>query len=182
MYSQIAESRTGHFSPFFIPNYRLLSVFVMLFIMWMAGISLTLVEIAGVAGVISAGILSDRFGRKKVLLLYLVGAPLMLIGFVWMGVWVRFGFLIVTGFLLLSTTPVILAIVRENSKTSLSTANGIFTMTSFMARSAVTVIVGILLDIMCLKATFTLSACLGLIAIPFILMLPENKKSGSSPH
>lgn len=143
--------------------------------LWLAGISLTLVETAGVAGVISAGSLSDSFGRRKILLFSLVGTPLFLLCFIWFESWARFLLLIITGFALLSTTPVMLAIVQEHSVKSPSTSNGIFTMTSFMARSAVTVVIGFLGDIIGLRATFTLSAFIGFGAIPFVLMLPRDK-------
>ncbi|MBU1053024.1 MAG: MFS transporter [Proteobacteria bacterium] len=144
--------------------------------LWLAGISLTLVETAGVVGIISAGSLSDVLGRRRVLLFSLVGAPFMLLSFVWVDGWFRFVLLVLTGFTLLSTTPVMLAIVQENSTNSPSAANGIFMMSSFMARSAITVIVGLLGDLIGLKATYTLSAFLGFGAIPFILMLPHGDK------
>jgi FSR family fosmidomycin resistance protein-like MFS transporter len=46
--------------------------------MWLAGIALTLFEAAGVAGVLVAGSISDRLGRRKTLLASLLGAPLFL--------------------------------------------------------------------------------------------------------
>lgn len=144
--------------------------------LWLAGASLTIVEAAGVVGVLSAGSLSDTFGRREILLFSLVTTPLLLLLFVWAETWIRFLLLIITGFTLLSTTPVMLAIVQEHSVKSPSTSNGIFTMTSFMARSAVTVIIGFLGDIIGLKATFTLSALIGFAAIPFVLMLPQRFK------
>jgi FSR family fosmidomycin resistance protein-like MFS transporter len=142
--------------------------------LWLAGVSLTLVEIAGVVGAIAAGSLSDTLGRRKVMLYSLVGAPIMLLSFVWIDSWLRFVVLVITGFALLSTTPVMLAIVQENSTNSPSAANGIFMMSSFMARSAIAVIVGLMGDLIGLKATYTLSAFLGFGAIPFILMLPRD--------
>ncbi|MBA3037543.1 MAG: MFS transporter [Desulfobacterium sp.] len=146
--------------------------------LWLAGISLTLVETAGVAGIISAGFLSDTLGRRRVLLFSLIGAPVMLLCFIWVDNWFRFVLLAFTGFSLLSTTPVMLAIVQENSTSSPSASNGIFMMSSFMARSAVTVIVGFVGDLIGLKATYTLSAFLGFAAIPFILMLPHGNRKG----
>lgn len=77
--------------------------------------------------------------------------PLMLLSFVLVDNWFRFVLLVITGFTLLSTTPVMLAIVQENSTNSPSAANGIFMMSSFMARSAITVIVGLLGDLIGLK-------------------------------
>ena len=142
--------------------------------LWLAGISLTLVEGAGVAGVITAGPLSDRFGRKSVLLACLVSAPVFLLAFIWLDGWPRFAALMLTGFSLLSTTPVMLAMVQEHSRNSPAAANGIFMMTSFTARSAVVVLVGYIADLIGLENTYLLSAFLGLIGIPFIVMLPRE--------
>lgn len=141
--------------------------------LWLAGISLALVEGAGVAGVMTAGPLSDRFGRRSVLLVSLISAPLLLLAFTWLGGWLRFAALILTGFTLLSTTPVMLAMVQEHSTASPAAANGIFMMTSFTARSTVVVVVGFIADTIGLQNTYLVSALLGLVGIPFIVMLPR---------
>jgi FSR family fosmidomycin resistance protein-like MFS transporter len=147
--------------------------------LWLAGTSLALVEGAGVAGVMTAGPLSDRFGRRRVLLVCLVSAPFLLMAFVLLDGWLRFAFLIMTGFTLISTTPVMLAMVQEHSTNSPSAANGIFMMILFLARSSVTVLVGFIADLIGLHNTFLLTALLGLSGIPFIIMLPRNSKT---PH
>ena len=100
--------------------------------LWLAGISLTLVEGAGVAGVLGAGSLSDALGRKRVLFISLVTAPIMLLGFVWLEGWIRYVMLIFTGFTLLSTSPVMLALVQEHATDSPAAANGLYMMASFM--------------------------------------------------
>jgi MFS transporter, FSR family, fosmidomycin resistance protein len=142
--------------------------------LWLAGISLTLVEGAGVAGILVAGSLSDVIGRHRALSISLISAPFLLLAFVWLDGWLRFGALALTGFTLLSTTPVMLALVQEHSVTSPAAANGLFMMVSFVARSAIVVIVGFLGDLIGLEATYICSALLGLTAIPFIFMLPRN--------
>jgi FSR family fosmidomycin resistance protein-like MFS transporter len=144
--------------------------------LWLAGISLTLVEGAGVAGVLAAGSFSDALGRRQVLLICLVAAPFMLMGFIWLEGWMRFAMLVFTGLTLLSTTPVMLALVQEHSTSSPAAANGMFMMVSFMARSSIVVIVGFLGDIIGLEATYICSSLLGLLGIPFILMLPAEVK------
>ncbi len=143
--------------------------------LWLAGISLTIVEAAGVAGVLAAGSLSDAFGRRRVLFISLISAPIALLAFVWLDGWMRFAALMVTGFTLLSTTPVMLAMVQENSVSSPAAANGIFMMTSFTARAAVTVVVGFVGDLIGLEATYICSAVLGMFGIPFIWLLPGKK-------
>ncbi|MFC1868118.1 MFS transporter [Thermodesulfobacteriota bacterium] len=145
--------------------------------LWLAGISLTLVEGAGVVGILTAGSMSDRLGRRRVLLFSLISAPIMLLGFIGLNGWLGFAALIVTGFTLLSATPVMLALVQENSTSSPAAANGIFMMASFMARSSVVVIVGFLGDIFGLEVAYIFSAVLGLMGVPFIMMLPPDKKT-----
>ncbi len=142
--------------------------------LWLAGIALTVFETAGVAGVLTSGPLSDRFGRRLTLLISLLGAPAGLLVFASTGGWMRVAALLATGFTLLSTTPVMLAMVQENATRSPAAANGLFMMISFIARSAVVVAVGFIADMIGLRATYLLSALTGAIGIPFILMLPKK--------
>ena len=142
--------------------------------LWLAGMALTLFEVAGVAGVLTAGSSSDWFGRRKTLLVSLLGAPLFLLLFTLTDGWLRLTALLVVGFTLLSTTPVMLALVQENARQSPAAANGLFMMTSFMARSAVVVVVGFIADHIGLKTTYLISAAMGLAGTPFVLMLPKK--------
>ena len=142
--------------------------------LWLAGIALTLFEVAGVAGVLTAGSMSDLFGRRKTLLVSLIGAPLCLFVFTLSGGWFRIAALLFTGFTLLSTTPVMLALVQEHGRRSPAAANGLFMMISFIARSAVVVVVGFIADRIGLQATYLISAAMGLVGIPFIFRLPKT--------
>lgn len=142
--------------------------------LWLAGFALTIFEATGVIGVMTAGSLSDYMGRKKILLISLIGAPVSLFLFTWAGGWIRVGALLVTGFMLLSATPVMLALVQEHAGTSPAAANGFFMMMSFIARSAVVVIVGYLGDIFGLRTTYFISAAAGLVGIPFIFFLTSK--------
>jgi len=142
--------------------------------LWLAGIALTLFEAAGVAGVLTAGSASDWFGRRKTLFVSLLGAPLSLFLFALTGGWLRVAALLVVGFTLLSTTPVMLALIQENARHSPAAANGLFMMISFMARSAVVVVVGFIADSIGLNAAYLISAAMGLVGIPFVLMLPKK--------
>ena len=142
--------------------------------LWLAGMALTLFEVAGVAGVLTAGSMSDLFGRRKTLLVSLVGAPICLFVFSLTGGWIRITVLLVTGFTLLSTTPVMLALVQEQGRDTPAAANGLFMMISFIARSAVVVVIGFIADHIGLRATYLISAAMGLIGIPFVFKLPKK--------
>ena len=142
--------------------------------LWLAGVALTMFEVAGVAGVMTAGTMSDLFGRRKTLLVSLIGAPLCLFAFALTSGWLRIAVLLVTGFTLLSTTPVMLALVQEQGTEAPAAANGLFMMISFIARSAVVVVVGFIADHIGLQTTYLISAAMGLIGIPFIFQLPKD--------
>lgn len=146
--------------------------------LWLAGAGLALYEAAGVAGIFSAGPLSDRIGRRKVLRICLVCAPLGVLSFMVAPGWLKAPALMFTGFTLLSTTPVMLAMVQEHAVGSPSSANGFFMMISFLARSSVIVLIGLMGDLLGLKLTYFITALLGLGGIPFLLMLPEKKTAG----
>ena len=143
--------------------------------LWLAGSALTVFEAFGVAGVLLSGSLSDFLGRRNTLLVSLIGAPIGMLAFTLTGGWIRIIMLMLTGFTLLSTTPVMLALVQEHAADRPAAANGFFMMISFLARSAIVVVVGLVADLAGLRNTYVLSAVLGMAAIPFIMMLPNNK-------
>ncbi len=155
-----------------------LSAFLPVFIisqtgkLWHGGLALTLFEAAGVAGVLVAGPLSDYLGRRRMLLISLIGAPISVLLFVFSDNWLRLAALLCCGFLLLSTTPVMLALVQEHAGDNPATANGIFIMIAFVARSSVVVLIGLIADIWSLETAYLVSAVVGVAGIPFILRLP----------
>ncbi len=157
-----------------------LTAFLPLYIMqksgdvWLAGIALSLFEAAGVVGVLAVGSLSDRFGRKQLLLFCLVVAPASLLLFSFTSGWLQLAILLITGFSLLSTTPVMLAMIQEYSGGGSSAANGVFMMISFLARSAVVVLVGFVADMIGLDKTYILCGVLGLGGIPFVLLIKQK--------
>ena len=142
---------------------------------WLGGAGLALFEAAGVAGVLTAGSLSDTLGRRRMLLISLVGAPLAVFVFLFSSGWLRIGALLACGFTLLSTTPVMLAMVQEHADQSPAAANGIFMMISFLARSSVVVLIGLIADGIGLHSAYLAAGVVGLAGIPFVLMLPAGR-------
>jgi FSR family fosmidomycin resistance protein-like MFS transporter len=144
---------------------------------WLAGISLSLFEAAGVVGILAVGGLSDRFGRKRLLAFCLVVSPIAFLIFTCTSGLLQLIILLLTGFSLLSTTPVMLAMIQEFSVDGSSAANGVFMMISFLARSAVVVLVGFIADLLGLEQTFILCGFIGMTAIPFVLAIESVKKT-----
>jgi len=82
--------------------------------LWVAGGALTILELAGFAGALSSGTLSDRFGRKKMLILYTAIPAILLMTFTRISINWYIPLLIGLGVSALSGTPILLAIVQEN--------------------------------------------------------------------
>ncbi|MBA3009169.1 MAG: MFS transporter [Proteobacteria bacterium] len=141
--------------------------------LWYGGAALALYEALGVAGVLSAGTLSDWLGRRRVLFWALVVAPVAILLFVYTTGAIKIAMLLVTGFTVLSTTPVMLALVQETARDNPSAANGLFMMVSFAARSFAVVIVGAIGDVAGLENMFAISALVGFAAIPFLFKLEK---------
>ncbi|CCK82368.1 predicted membrane efflux protein, MFS [Desulfobacula toluolica Tol2] len=139
--------------------------------LWYGGAALALYEAFGVAGVLSAGTLSDWLGRQRVLFWVLTIAPVAILFFVFTTGILKIVMLVITGFTVLSTTPVMLAIIQENAKFNPSAANGLFMMISFAVRSIAVFFAGIIGDIAGLENMFVVSALIGFCAIPFLLKL-----------
>ena len=141
--------------------------------LWYGGMALGIYEALGVAGVLSAGTLSDWMGRQRVLFWALVTAPVAILLFVFTTGALKIAMLMIAGFTVLSTTPVMLALVQETARENPSAANGLFMMVSFAARSFAVVIVGAIGDVAGLENMFTISALVGFMAIPFLLKLEK---------
>ena len=87
--------------------------------------------------------------------------------------------LLITGFTVLSTTPVMLALIQENAKESPAAANGLFMMISFALRSLAVVAAGAAADAFGLEMMFIISALAGFTAIPFLIKLPPSGRAVS---
>jgi FSR family fosmidomycin resistance protein-like MFS transporter len=143
--------------------------------LWQAGGSLSIFELAGAAGSLTSGTLSDRLGRRRVLALVLLAAPALMLLFLAAKGWAMIPTLLAVGFTALSTNPVTLALVQEYSRDHPSTANGLYMALSFTTQSLTIIAVGAMADRWGLRATFQWCALLGFAGVPFVLVLPRRK-------
>jgi FSR family fosmidomycin resistance protein-like MFS transporter len=146
--------------------------------LWFAGASLSVLEAAGVVGALLGGSLSDWLGRRWVLFVSTVATPLLMFLFLMVEGWLRFPLLVLMGFTVLSVTPVIMAVVQENFPENRALANGVYMALGFSLRSGAIVAMGALGDLFGLRLTFTISAAIGLLGLPFILLLPRKRSAG----
>jgi FSR family fosmidomycin resistance protein-like MFS transporter len=140
----------------------------------MASIGLVVVELSGALGALASGTLSDRLGRRRVVLAAVVASPPLLVLFLLSGGLWRLPLLAALGFATLSTTPALMALTIENSGANPATANGTYMMIAFAARSLILLALGAMGDLLGLRPTFYLCALLACLGIPFVRMLPAS--------
>ena len=146
--------------------------------LWLVGGAITILEGAGVAGVLTAGALSDLWGRRNVILMAQVLAPLLLLAFLAVDGWLIFPVLVALGFAAFASTPVLIAIVLENFSENKATASGIFSAISFALGSMATILVGYAADHLGLRIAFTGSAIFAFVGIPFVFQLVKGWQNG----
>ena len=139
--------------------------------LWYAGAALSIFQLAGAVGTFFSGTMSDRIGRRKILLIASFLNPILLLLFIFTSGIISFLLLLLLGFFLFAFTPVMLAIVNE-SKTEFPTfLNGIFMTINFLASASAVSIIGFSADFFSLQTTYIASAVAGFICIPFVLRI-----------
>ncbi len=148
--------------------------------LWVAGASLSILEAAGVVGAFLAGSLSDRLGRRKMLVISFCATPIFMLLFLQMKGIFQVPLLIFLGFFAISVTPVIMAIVLENFPENRSLANGVYMAINFASMSTAILIVGKVADLSSLRFTFYMGAVFVAAGLPFIRLIPKSIKNLSN--
>jgi MFS transporter, FSR family, fosmidomycin resistance protein len=145
---------------------------------WFASMSLAVLQGAGVVGAMAGGTLSDRLGRRWLLFAAVLPTSIFMFAFLAAGGWLRFPLLLLLGFTSLSITPVVMALVQENFPNNRALANGFYMALSFVVRSLVVVLLGLLGDRYGLRLSFVVSAIVPLFGLPLLALLPGRTSAG----
>ena len=140
-----------------------------------SGIIFAVFQFSGVFGVYFAGKLSDKLGRKTILLILSILSPVMMWFFLYSNGNFVIPFLILLGFFLIAQGPVLLAIINDINSDRPAFINSIYMTTNFIINAVVVIFVGILSDVFSLEIMFKFSAIFALGAIPFVFMIPKKK-------
>ena len=140
--------------------------------LWLAAGALTILQAAGVVGALATGTLSDRWGRRRVLLVLLSFAPFLMIAFLYGPEWLAVPLLLLLGFASISPQPVIMALVQDQFPKNRALANGTYLAITFLLQAGGIWLVGALSDSLGLTAAFSISALVALVSIPAIHWLP----------
>lgn len=144
--------------------------------LWIAGASLSILQFAGAAGTFLAGSISDKIGRKTALLIIAIANPLCMWLFTHIHGWLAIPMLILNGFFLFGSGPVILAMVHDHNTNHMSLINGIYMTISFILSSIMIMCVGFLTDKIGLDNAYSIITFFALGTIPFVLILKNEKK------
>ena len=148
--------------------------------LWLAGAALTVLEAAAVVGAMVGGSISDRVGRKVILLISMVATPILALAFLRTSGWIQVLLLPALGFFALSPTPVIMAWVQESYLENRALANGVYMAMGFIIRAVVVVILGRVGDLVGLRQGFMYSAIIMMLGVPLVFLLPGQIKLNNS--
>lgn len=148
---------------------------------FVSGAAVTVFQAAGVAGTLAAGWLSDRVGRRAVLLFGVTAGPAGVLLFVALHGWPRFIFLALAGAALVSLHPIYMALVQASFPESRGLANAVYLSMVFVLSSGAMVAVGALGDAVGLRWAFAISALMTFVSIPLILLLPGRAAPAPAP-
>jgi MFS transporter, FSR family, fosmidomycin resistance protein len=140
---------------------------------WLAGASLSILQLFGVIGTFLSGTISDRLGRGMSLLIASTGTLAAA------GLFLLFHnllFLALVGLFLFSTGPILMTMVQETDASMPTFMNGIYMAIGFGVGSAAVFTLGIMGDILGLETSYIISFFLALGTIPSAILLSRFAK------
>jgi len=144
----------------------------------LAGVGVGLYEVGAVAGAFLGGVLSDRFGRNRVMLIgALIGAP-PIVAALYVGA-TPFGFalLVLGGFGWLSATSIELVTMQELLPNNRSAAVGLTYFVKAAGAIVATITIGIVAQFVGLLTALTVAMLVGLACIPFLLFAHDPSRT-----
>ncbi|MBN1164741.1 MAG: MFS transporter [Candidatus Krumholzibacteriota bacterium] len=141
--------------------------------LWIAGISLAVLQFSGAGGTFLAGIISDRIGRKLTLFIITTINPFLMWAFMNLDEKFAIPVLIATGFFLFASGPVLLAMVHDIDSKRMSFINGIYMTLNFTLNSLMVLLVGLAADRIGLELTYRISAWVAAGSVPFVIFFRD---------
>ncbi len=143
--------------------------------LWMAGISLAILQLAGAVGTFYSGSLSDKIGRRTTLIVVSIVSHILMLLFLRSSGIYSIVLLVLMGFFLVAPQSINLAIIHELKTSHLPFVNGVYMMINFFISSVITMGVGALSDKIGLDTTFTIAAYMAFPAIIFSFFIPKKE-------
>lgn len=146
---------------------------------WLAGISLSVLQLASAGGALIAGSASDRLGRRAMMLVSILIAPMLLLALVAFRGWLQLPALLGLGLTMPATHVISLALMQEYCPDNRALATGVLLSMTFISESVGAVLLGALADVMGLEMATALAALVFLISLPLVFLLPRQNAATS---
>jgi FSR family fosmidomycin resistance protein-like MFS transporter len=143
--------------------------------LWRAGISLSVLQLASAGGALIAGSASDRLGRRSIVFLSTLSAPLLILALVSLQGWFKLPTLIGLGLTMPATYVVLMALIQESCPDNRALATGVLLSVTFVSEALGAVVLGALADLFGLGTAFVASALVLLAGLPLVLLLPRQR-------
>jgi FSR family fosmidomycin resistance protein-like MFS transporter len=138
------------------------------------GIALAIYQLAGIAGALAGGSLSDRFGRRSVLLAAMLISSTVTFLFLNTSGLISLGILVIIGGTNLAVQPIMLALVQDHFPEARSMANGIYLGITFISFAITAVLIGWVGEMTGLREAFYICAAISLLSLPLLYLLPQK--------
>ncbi len=135
--------------------------------LWFAAYTLSFFELAGAAGSLLSGTVSDKIGRGRALILIAILVPLIMVMFIFTNSWLNILALTLMGLVIFGSGPVLLALIQDVGAQRPGFSNGVYMTINFALGAVATVLVGFLSDIYGLEQIFMISPLFAMLTIPF---------------
>lgn len=143
---------------------------------WLAGASVSIMQIFGLVGIALGGMGKDRFGYKSVMMASIVLSSGGMLLFVFSDGLLRVAALAILGIALLLLMPVAMATVQEVFPQNRSLANGIYLALLFGITAVTGILSGYLYDRLGGQTSFLIGGLVSFLALPFVLMMPKQER------
>lgn len=145
---------------------------------WLCGAALSILQAGSIAGTALTGSISDKIGRKTILVIISIISPFLMFLFIKTdNLNTLIALLILIGFFHFSTQPVLLAFVQDIPTDRPAFMNSIYMTINFGINSFSVVLAGWLMDVVGFENTYLISAFIALLGIPFVFSLKKIKST-----
>ncbi len=144
--------------------------------LWLSGVAISILQLAGAVGTFFAGSLSDKYGRERILLITSILNPILMFIFIISNTVAKLPVLILIGFSLFATGPILLAMVQSTKNDRPSLMNGVYMALNFGISSLVSILIGVSGDMIGLDRTYAITIFAAFLTIPFIFGLKSHIK------
>ncbi len=143
---------------------------------WLSGGALAMLQFAGAIGTFAGGVISDKIGRKRLIVISVVTTSIL---FIFLSILSNFYMLIVViillGFFIYMISPILLTMIQEKKSSHTIVLNSYYKTITFITYVFGAMLVGKSADVIGLDKIYFIASVLLILALPMIFKLEEAK-------